>query len=210
MDRVYEIRLPAEIRRLLQQLSFIISLGFEGVPLSCLGAKGYVLRLLLSMLLPCLIVLILLIVMLARLQVARRVPKVKSRHATREFSQHEHLVTKTPLFVRAITEVTPMILRIFFLAYPIVTNVAFEAFSCFEFEGASSWLIADVSIECGTDEHAQTQALAWIAIIIYPVGLILLNALLLVRARRAIEFGPQTELSMALNFLHSEYKPQLL
>ena len=75
---------------------------------------------------------------------------------------------------------------------------------------ASSWLIADVSIECGTAEHVQAQSLAWVAIALYPIGLLLLNATLLRRARRAIEFGPRTELSKALAFLHSEYKPHLL
>ena len=84
-----------------------------------------------------------------------------------------------------------MVLRIFFLAYPIVTNVAFEAFSCFEFEGDSSWLIADVSIECGTDEHLQAKSLAWVAIALYPIGLILLSAMLLLRERHAIELAPE-------------------
>ena len=41
VDRVYEIRLPAEVRGLLQHLGFVISLGLEGVPLACIGAKGY-------------------------------------------------------------------------------------------------------------------------------------------------------------------------
>ena len=67
-----------------------------------------------------------------------------------------------------------------------------------------------MSIECGTDEHLQAQGLAWVAIALYPIGLILLNAMLLLRARDAIEFGPRTELSKALAFLHSEYKPHLL
>ena len=105
---------------------------------------------------------------------------------------------------------TKIALRIFFLAYPIVTNVAFEAFSCFEFEGASSWLVADVSIQCGSDEHMQVKSLARVAIAIYPVGLILGNAVMLLLARSAIQVGPSTELSKALAFLHSEYKPHLL
>ena len=46
VDRVYEIRLPAEVRGLLQYLTFVISFGLEGVPLTCLGVKGYVRRLL--------------------------------------------------------------------------------------------------------------------------------------------------------------------
>ena len=32
-----------------------------------------------------------------------------------------------------------------FLAYPIVTNVAFAAFSCFKFKGGAGYLKADVT-----------------------------------------------------------------
>ena len=53
-------------------------------------------------------------------------------------------------------------------------------------------------------------ALAWLAIAIYPVGLLVLNAALLRHARGAIEVGPPTKLSKALAFLYSEYKPHLL
>ena len=220
VDRVYEIRLPAEVRGLLQHLTFTISLGLEGVPLTCLGAKGYVRRLLLWVLVPWIAVLVLVIAMAAKLQIVRRVwttkrqPLVGSRSAmtrsVRRFSQSEARSTKPYVFVEAIRSATPMVLRIFFLAYPIVTNVAFEAFSCFEFEGDSSWLIADVSIECGTDEHLQAKSLAWVAIALYPIGLIFMSAMLLLRERHAIEFGPRTELSKALAFLHSEYKPHFL
>ncbi len=191
VDRVYEIRLPAEVRGLLQHLTFIISLGLEGVPLTCLGAKGYIQRLLLWMLAPWVAVLVLVIAMVAELQFVRRVSVRTSRRSTLRLSQGKDPMTTTHVLVQAIQRVTPMVLRIFFLAYPIVTNVAFEAFSCFEFEGASSWLIADVSIECGTDEHFQAQGLAWVAIALYPIGLLLLNATLLRHARRAIEFGPK-------------------
>ena len=204
--RVYEIRLPAEVRGLLQHLSFIISMGLEGVPLACIGAKGYLQRLLLWMLLPLIVVAVLVIAVVAQLQAASRFSKTLHpiRFPTRERRE------KKRFFERAMKRVTPLVMRIFFLAYPIVTNVAFEAFSCFEFEGSSSWLIADVSIQCGSDEHLQAQALARVAIAIYPIGLIVLNASLLFHARHAISFGPRTELSKALAFLHSEYKPQFL
>ena len=40
-----------------------------------------------------------------------------------------------------------------FVLYPLVTTAAFEGFPCYEFEGGRAWLIADVSIECGTPAH---------------------------------------------------------
>ena len=64
-------------------------------------------------------------------------------------------------------------------ADPLVANVAFEAFSCYEFDSNSTrtrrYLISDVSIECSTvnkrsEEYEQVLTLAWAAIIIYPIG----------------------------------------
>ena len=40
----------------------------------------------------------------------------------------------------------PTALRVLFLAYPTVTNVAFDAFSCFEFSDGRGWLVTDVCI----------------------------------------------------------------
>ena len=47
----------------------------------------------------------------------------------------------------------PIALRVLFLAYPIVTNVAFDGFSCLALDdgdGTSRWLAADLSIRCDT------------------------------------------------------------
>ena len=101
----------------------------------------------------------------------------------------------------------PAILRIFFLAYPIVTNVAFEAFSCFEFENGDSFLKADVSVKCDTSEHYHAMNVALIVICVYPIGLFVLNGVLLAMSRKAIVLQKPTALSRATAFLHREYKP---
>ena len=68
----------------------------------------------------------------------------------------------------------PAILRVLFLVYPIVANAAFEAFPCYTFADAS-FLKADVSIECSSAEYTdRVVPLAWAAIGIYPIGLLLL------------------------------------
>ena len=183
---MYEIRLPDEVRGLLQNLQLVISMGIEGVPLACVGARGYMHRLMLWMLLP------LFTIGVAAMGVAM------SLRASRRFT-----------FLRLLKHVTPSALRICFVAYPIVTNVAFEAFSCYEFEGGRSWLVADVLIECGTDEHHRMEHMAWAAIVIYPIGLIMLNAGLLFSVRDAIRSGMPTGLSKALSWLHAEFHPRL-
>ena len=186
VDRVYQVRLPAEVRRLLQHLEFAISFGVEGVPLGCIGAEGYVRRLLLWMLLPAIVI------------VAASLSSVIRLYVEQRFTPRA-----------AIKMITPVALYVSFLSYPIVTNIAFEAFSCYDFEGGRSWLIADVAIECNTGSHDLAQALAWTAVAMYPMGLILLNAWLLYSAREAIRSERPTSLSRALRFLHGDLKPHL-
>ena len=62
-----------------------------------------------------------------------------------------------------------------------------------------------------TPEHDGIKDLAWLAIVLYPVGLVLLNVMLLWRARGAIrrrDVSP-TPLSRAIEFLHREYHPHI-
>ena len=51
--------------------------------------------------------------------------------------------------------------------------------------------------------------LAWAAVVIYPIGLVVLNASLLFCARKAIINKRETTLSKAIAFLHKEYEPLL-
>jgi len=103
----------------------------------------------------------------------------------------------------------PVVLRIFFLAFPIVTNVAFDAFSCYEFEDGSQFLVADVAIVCSTPAHERVKAIAVAAIMLYPVGIFLLNGFLLIASRPSIISRSSTTLSRATAFLHREYKPTM-
>jgi hypothetical protein len=93
-------------------------------------------------------------------------------------------------------------------ADPIVTNVAFEAFSCFRFHDGRGWLVADVTIQCNTAEHAEATALATLAIACYPIGIFALNSALLFAARHAILSERPNRLSSAIAFLHREYKSE--
>ena len=101
----------------------------------------------------------------------------------------------------------PPVLQIMFVLYPLVTTAAFEGFPCYEFEGGRGWLIADVSIECRTPDHANVTMWAWIAVFVYPIGILATSALLLLRASKAIISGVETPLSRACYFLYKEYDP---
>ena len=192
VSEVYEVELPHEVRRLISVFSIGISFGFNGVDtvLECLGMRGYVATLALYMIAPPVLALLILLIALARMP-------SKSRHSGAELLE---------------TAVPPL-LMLFFLAYPLITNIAFDAFPCHEFN-ESEWLKADVAIQCGTPEHDDAKALAWVAICLYPIGLLVLNASLLYTARRAIQSTScgverTTPLSRAISFLHREFEPHL-
>ena len=81
------------------------------------------------------------------------------------------------------------------------------AFSCYNFENAASYLMADVSIVCGSPKHDDAKRIAWAAIFLFPIGLFTLNGILLFLARNAILSERSTPLSRAVSFLHREHLP---
>ena len=89
----------------------------------------------------------------------------------------------------------------------MVSSAAFRAFSCEGFDDGRAYLRADYAVECGSDAHASAKALAWVGVGLYPCGVSLLYALLMLRARRAIVHEKPTRLSKALSFLVRDYQP---
>lgn len=91
--------------------------------------------------------------------------------------------------------------------------LALQAFSCHTFEdGAGSFLAADVTVECSTDEfhskdHERIKRFAWVAIFVYPIGYMVLIASLLFAARKAILNKRPTRLSRAISFVYREFHP---
>ena len=83
--------------------------------------------------------------------------------------------------------------------------------SCYEFDlgdgNQPGFLKADVNIECGTASHMEAKRLAYIAIGIYPAFLLSSNAAMLLSERQSIVNNRPTPFSMALSFLHAEFRP---
>jgi len=187
VSEVYEVALPAQVASVLADFAFGVSFGFNGVGsvLECLETPGYLGKLTVYIVFPFLLALLIVLVALAGMVVKRR------------------RCTALELLETAL----PPLLKVFFLAYPLVTNVAFEAFACHKFT-ESEWLKADVSIQCGTPAHHTAIARAWVAIVLYPIGLLALNGGLLYAARKAILKTRPTGLSRAIGFLYREFEPQ--
>ena len=105
VETVYDVLLPAEVRELLLTIQLTIAIGIDGIPLVCVGASGYIPRLVFWTVVPFIVVVTASCVAAARVMLA-----------------HKCRATRTALLEATM----PAVLRIFFLSYPIVTNVAFE------------------------------------------------------------------------------------
>ena len=97
------------------------------------------------------------------------------------------------------------VLLVLFVAYPVVCNMAFQAWACHTFENGESWLIADVSIVCN---DATVRLRATVAVVLYPVGLMAFTAALLYRGRVAIQTNRPSSFSLAIAFLYRDYTPR--
>ena len=102
----------------------------------------------------------------------------------------------------------PYLLGLSFLAFPMVSSLAFQAFSCEPFDG-TRFLRADYSLNCDADEYGAVINLAWAAIVLYPLAIPLVCLVLLLSTRKAILTEQPTPLSGALAFLHQDYEPSM-
>ena len=83
-----------------------------------------------------------------------------------------------------------------------LTSVGNDHLATFNTEGL--WLKEDVSIRCGSEEHEALRAMAIVAVLLYPIGLFLLEAGLLFTARCAILTNKHTVMSRSIAFLYQE------
>ncbi len=139
---VYEVELPAQVKRLLATISLGVTFGFArvGTPLQCLGWHSYLNNLTFWMVAPVVAALAIVVVAVAiKLYTAASSP-----------------------WLAGLESATPWVLRMLFLAYPLVTNVAFgdapalplepPAVSC---EAMPDCVMTDCDIE------SQSTAEAW-------------------------------------------------
>ena len=189
VEVVYRVNLPGPVRNAFGWLlgAFTLGLSDDVAFLTCLGvANGFLDRLVFWILAPLVLVLIIVVCVMAQLFNSRR-------------------LRSGELFYQSL----PLVSYLLFFMYPIVTNVAFESFSCYEFDdGNFRRLVADVSVDCNErgdgSEYSKVYVTGWVAIILFPIGVPLGLAALLFRARHAISSGERTRLSNALAFLHRE------
>ena len=190
IDDVYDINMPNDIKEIYRRISVFCTLGIdfalETTRLECLNVSGYTAELVFWIVLPFVIVGFVVLGSFCWLKLQR---------------QSAGLIT-------TLEKATQPSLKFLFLMYPVLTRKAFQAFACYDFEDGNSYLRADVSIVCGTDEHTQAKSMAMLAILLYPIGQFVAFAILLFLSRDAITSGTPSRLSTAIAFLHREYVPR--
>lgn len=119
--------------------------------------------------------------------------------------------------------VLPTCVLVAFVFLPTVSGGLFLSWSCVRYRATAgragsavdeyvSFLRADPAIQCSTpnhysEAHEAIKELAWPLVIVWPVGMLLLCAALLVACRRALLRRQQTPLVAATRFLHADYDP---
>ena len=192
---VYDVSLPRDAERFLERMATLtlnvdLDLRFE-----CLGMPGLLPRLLFWSATPAILVLVILCV-----------SAVVAASSRERYSSVWHAGRHCLLLA------SPSALRLLFLIYPTVTRQAFRAFPCYEWDADEesneygSYLRADVGINCGSAAYRRVGTVAVATIAAYSVGCFAGFAVLLARARP--DKHPNRQLSLAICFLHSEYRPE--
>ena len=110
----------------------------------------------------------------------------------------------------------PLALLVLFFAFPQVTALAFRMFEpCTTFTDemgeTQRFLVSyrkHYAVTCPSSELTAAQSIAWVAIILYPVGVIVLCALLLYFGRSTLLLEEEgTPYTRSIAFLHAPFRP---
>jgi succinate dehydrogenase/fumarate reductase cytochrome b subunit len=117
-------------------------------------------------------------------------------------------------FVMGLLDWLPLSLIIAFCFTPAVSASVFRAWRCVryafdDFGEERSFLAHDPAVRCdGSPEHSEIIAVAWVLVAIWPLGMVLAYAALLVPCRfMLLDETASSPLVEATSFLHRDYKP---
>ena len=217
VPNIYEVQLPESVMVLLAAFETGLSLGISTVhvPLQCIGAHDFAPRLLFYFFAPIFAVLAILSAFALPLLCKHTLcnclrPKhVETAAVSQAVAMDQKRIPIAAVLSQALLGEIPYITRFLFIIYPVVTTIAFQAFPCHDFGPDGQWLIADVSLRCSSAEHDRVVALAWLVVLVYPVGLLLFAAALLGYLKAEVTgVAPKSTLCKAVSFLYASYKPQ--
>jgi hypothetical protein len=88
--------------------------------------------------------------------------------------------------VSAKNKCTTWFLKMTYLVFPGVSTAVFKVFPCYQFDDDTSFLKADLSIDCSGSERPAILAYGVLMVLVYPVGITTMYAALLHKHRKAI------------------------
>ena len=186
----HSLTLALALTQMIEVISYPVrfNLGI-GVPLQCLGAHGFLSRLLFWFVAP---------LMLKALAVLATVAVYGPGRSARRAA-----------LLRALSYV----LSINFVTFPLVNSVAFSAFDCEAFDDGTSYLEPDYAVQCidsegnASDEWKVIRGWAIMAIFVHAFLIPGCFLALLFSQRQSFFTGKPTELVEALSKLHVVYTP---
>ena len=194
VQSIFGVVFPPEVQAVLAAFQlFSLNLFELGLPVECMGLGSFLNRILFMMFAP-------LFLLACTLAIAWLLPGKAD-------------TTERGLILRAL----PLVLKLLFVVFPLVSAVAVQAFDCEHFDSGESWLTADFAMQCGwggddglallTAGYEEVRLAAALAILIYPLGVPLVFLLLLLACRKQLSRrAAATPLSTSLGFLSGEYK----
>ena len=198
VQSVFGVTFPREVRSVLRVLSFLSLNFFEldiPIPTECMSLGSFLQRLLFMLLSP--IGLLVCTLPIAWWQL-REAP----------------VAERGPCLL--ILCALPMCLKVTFVTFPLVSAMAVQAFDCDTFDNGESWLRADYSLRCGsedgidkqgTPQYGVVKAVGFACVVLYAIGVPLLFLGLLMSCRKQLtRREPATPLSASLSCLCSEYR----
>ena len=200
MPAIYQLSLPRGVSDILEYLTPISDLGFDlltTVPLECIGGGGF---------LPQLVVYLLLPLVVLGISYPLVVPRGQ-RHVHRAENRGSRASRAQELVGRNFRQGLPLALLISFLAFPVVSTKAFQAFPV-EHLGDDAYMKADYRVANGSSKQRLIKLWAYLAILLYPLGIPLMYACLLYQVRHTLWNCELSPLASALNFLHTPFRPE--
>ena len=216
---MFKVSIPQHVVAVLRVIDvFNLNIDVLGIPLACLQLGSVYHNLLSAVLLPLVLALLILAWCTAAEILAAR-GKVQTsaslQHMTRFSAAAVHQESQSPCSMtprwlkQILFRALPYLLGLSFLAFPMVSSLAFQVFDCEEFDVGSSFLRADYSVDCNdTDQYGPIRTLAWVAIAFYPLAIPICCHALLLSTRKAILTEDPTPFSRSLELLHEDYEPE--
>jgi hypothetical protein len=203
---VYHVQLPAQVNDVLETFRVTLDLDAWNVHMSCYGMSGIYSQIVFLMVWPivgiCSSPIIgLAIALMFKQTTPRELWALGRRRGEKSFTD-----------IVVLRYCVPMALLVLFFAFPPVTSLAFRIIEdCTTFTdevGDSQRFLVSYrkhyAVACPSDELSAARSLAWGAIMLYPVGVVVLSAWLLYLGRQTLLLeGESTPYTRSIAFLHA-------